>query len=46
MIKGKFIKNKQPETIINGIVTSWVIGDGISPGQPTEVSGMITAVSF
>jgi transposase InsO family protein len=33
IIKGKFIKNKQPEIIINGIVTSWFIGDGISPGQ-------------
>ena len=32
MIKGKFIKNKNPETIIEGIVSSWIIGDGIGPG--------------
>ena len=34
MIKGKFIKNKKPETIIEGILSMWVIGDGIGPGNP------------
>jgi hypothetical protein len=36
MIKGKFIQNKNPETIIEGIVSTWIIGDGIGPGHPTR----------
>ena len=36
MIKGKFIKNKHPETIIDGIVSSWIMGDGIGPGHPRK----------
>ena len=34
MIKGKFIKNKLPETIIDGIISTWIIGGGIGPGAP------------
>ena len=33
-IKGKYIKNKQPETIVNGILETWVHGDGFGPGHP------------
>ena len=36
MIKGKFIKNKLPGTIIEGIVNTWIIGDGIGPGHPSQ----------
>ena len=36
MIKGKFIRNKNPETIIEGIISSWIIGDGIGPGHPSR----------
>ena len=34
MIKGKFIKDKNPSTIIEGIITCWIIGDGGGPGHP------------
>ena len=34
LIKGKYIKNKRPETIIDGIVSTWVIGDGAGLGHP------------
>ena len=34
LIKGKYIKNKRPETIIDGIVNTWVIGDGAGLGHP------------
>ena len=33
-IKGKYIKNKLPETIVNGIMETWVHGDGFGPGHP------------
>ena len=36
MINGKFIKNKLPGTIIEGIVSIWIIGDGIGPGHPSQ----------
>ena len=36
MIKGQFIRNKQPETIIDGILKTWVIGDGAGPGFPSR----------
>ena len=36
LIKGKFIKDKNPETIINGILSTWVIGDGAGPGFPSR----------
>jgi hypothetical protein len=36
MIKGKFIKNKHPATIIEGILSTWIIGDGIGPGHPSR----------
>ena len=32
MIKGKYIRDKHPETILDAIVSSWVIGDGSGPG--------------
>ena len=34
MIKGVFIKDKKPSTIINGILTKWIIGGGSGPGHP------------
>ena len=36
LIKGKFIKNKHPETILDAIVSSWIIGDGAGPGHPSR----------
>ena len=36
LIKGKYIRNKKPETIIQAIVDSWTVGDGIGPGHPTR----------
>ena len=35
-IKGKHIKDKDPETIVTGIIESWIIGDGLGPGHPTK----------
>ena len=34
LIKGKFIRDKKPATIINGIISTWIIGDGSGPGHP------------
>jgi hypothetical protein len=34
LIKGKFVSNKNPSTIIEAIVSSWVVGDGCGPGHP------------
>ena len=34
MIKGKFIKDKKPSTIIEAIIATWIIGDGAGPGHP------------
>ena len=36
VIKGKHIKNKDPETIVAGIIESWIIGDGLGPGHPSK----------
>ena len=36
LIKGKYIKNKLPETIIEGIISTWIAGDGTGPGHPTS----------
>ena len=36
MIKGKYIRDKHPETVLNALVSSWVIGDGCGPGHPTR----------
>ena len=35
LIKGKYIKDKRPATIIEGIISIWIIGDGSGPGHPT-----------
>ena len=35
-IKGKYIKNKEPETIVTGLIESWTVGDGLGPGHPTR----------
>ena len=35
-IKGKYLKDKNPETIVNGIIESWIIGNGFGPGHPTR----------
>ena len=34
--KGKYIRNKKPATIIQAIVDSWIVGDGVGPGHPTR----------
>ena len=36
LIKGKFIKDKKPATIIEAIIGTWIIGDGIGPGHPSR----------
>ena len=36
LIKGKFIKNKNPSTVIEGIIETWIIGGGTGPGHPTK----------
>ena len=36
LIKGRYIRDKHPETILDAVVTSWVIGDGIGPGHPVR----------
>ena len=33
-IKGVYLKDKNPSTIIEGIISSWIIGDGGGPGHP------------
>ena len=33
-IKGKFITNKEPGTIVKAIIDSWIVGDGFGPGHP------------
>ena len=35
LIKGCFIPDKNPETVIQAIVQTWIIGDGCGPGHPT-----------
>ena len=35
-IKGKFIRDKNPETIVGALIESWIIGDGMGPGHPTK----------
>ena len=34
LIKGKFITDKKPETIIEAIISTWIVGDGGGPGHP------------
>ena len=34
LIKGKYIKNKKPSTIIEAIISTWIVGDGGGPGHP------------
>ena len=36
LIKGKFIRDKKPSTVIQGIIETWIIGGGIGPGNPTR----------
>ena len=36
LIKGKYIQNKKPATIIQAIIDSWIIGDGVGPGHPSR----------
>ena len=35
-IKGKYITNKGPETIVTGLIESCIVGDGLGPGHPTQ----------
>ena len=34
LIKGKFITDKKPETIIEAVISTWIVGDGGGPGHP------------
>ena len=36
MVKGTFIRDKQPMTIIKAIISSWIVGDGSGPGHPSR----------
>ena len=36
LIKGKLIKDKKPSTIIEGIISIWIIDDGAGPGHPSR----------
>ena len=35
LIKGRFIPDKNPETVIQAIIDAWIVGDGSGPGHPT-----------
>ena len=35
-INGVYIKDKNPETIVHGIIKSWITGDGFGPGHPSK----------
>ena len=35
-IKGVFIKDKTPSSVVEGIISGWVIGDGGGPGHPSR----------
>ena len=35
LIRGAYITDKQPMTIIKAITTSWIIGGGNGPGHPS-----------
>ena len=34
LIKGKYIRDKKPATIIDGVISTWIVGDGGGPGHP------------
>ena len=34
MIKGKFIRDKKPATVIQAIIETWIVGGGSGPGHP------------
>ena len=34
LIKGKYISNKNPETIVTALIETWIIGNGLGPGHP------------
>ena len=36
LIKGKFITDKKPATIIEAIISTWIVGDGSGPGHPSR----------
>ena len=36
LIKGKVINDKQSDTIVKGIESKWIIGDGSGPGHPSR----------
>ena len=36
LIKGKYIRDKKPATVIQAIVDTWVVGNGVGPGHPTR----------
>ena len=35
-LKGAHIKDKRPETIVNAIISTWIVGDGFGPGHPSK----------
>ena len=43
MIKGKVINDKKRDTIVEGIESKWIIGDGSGPGHPTR--GFLEAIA-
>ena len=36
-LNGCYIEDKKPETIVNGIIKYWIVGDGFGPGHPTRL---------
>ena len=36
LIKGQVVNDKKPETIIKGIESKWIVGDGVGPGHPSR----------
>ena len=36
LVKGKYIADKKPETIVGAIIDSWIVGSGMGPGHPTK----------
>ena len=37
LTRGLFIPNKQPATIVKGIIECWILGKGIGPGTPEKI---------
>ena len=35
LIKGRYIPDKTPDTVIQAVINTWIVGDGSGPGHPT-----------